>query len=375
MRRNLHTLICGITFYLALFVTSCDVHEFPGETNRRLSFLLHLDYTTDMPLYKEIEYTRSSVDGDTKSQYGSHDLRYIINAYRHDASRSASRLPDTTIIFSTPHISTPDTTVSIELPEGNYTFRVWSDYVTRGGLSDTYYGTSDFADIHLLNRDPHRGGTPFRDAFRGTGDAILQPHGDNTLSINMQRPLGKFTFISTDMDNFLNRVVQMMKEKEQEQQEKNKEKASHDVSSIGDITLDSKAAYEELLQRIDLSSFIVLFRYNYYMPSAYNMFTDNGSDTWQGVTFKSIMQPTDEYEMQLGFDHVFAGDNGTVMSISVEVYNSDGELMSSSFPIDVPIVRNKETIVKGAFLSHEATGGVCINPGYDKDDYNVEIKW
>ena len=48
--------------------------------------------------------------------------------------------------------------------------------------------------------------------------------------------------------------------------------------------------------------------------------------------------------------------------------------MSSTNPINVPIVRSKMTVVKGEFLTSKATGGVTINPSYDGDDYNIEIK-
>ena len=85
------------------------------------------------------------------------------------------------------------------------------------------------------------------------------------------------------------------------------------------------------------------------------------------------MNAENDEEITLGFDYIFVNGNETTLSISVEVYNSKGEKMSSSNPVNVPIVRSKMTLVKGEFLTSKATGGVSINPGYDGEDYNVEI--
>jgi hypothetical protein len=63
--------------------------------------------------------------------------------------------------------------------------------------------------------------------------------------------------------------------------------------------------------------------------------------------------------------------------MSVEVYNNKGELMSRSKSVQVPFMPSKLTTVRGQFLTSIASGGVTINPGYDKDengdDYNMDI--
>ena len=140
-----------------------------------------------------------------------------------------------------------------------------------------------------------------------------------------------------------------------------------------DAESDTKAAYEQLLQSIDLGEFYVVFRYNAFMPCSFNMFTDKPADSWTGMSFTSRMYTENEMEMTLGYDYIFVNGTETTLAISVEVYNRDGELMSSTNPINVPIVRSKMTVVKGEFLTSKATGGITINPGYDGDDYNIEI--
>lgn len=168
--------------------------------------------------------------------------------------------------------------------------------------------------------------------------------------------MGKFMFISDDFYTFLTRVA----------------KALEEEGKIDKV--NSKATYEELRQFIELEDYEVRFRYNMFMPSSFNMFTDKPADSWTGMSFASIMTPINENEISLGFDYVFVNGSETTLSISVEVYNGDNELLAASNPINVPIVRSKLTIVRGAFLTLDASGGVCINPGYDGDDYNIEIK-
>lgn len=59
--------------------------------------------------------------------------------------------------------------------------------------------------------------------------------------------------------------------------------------------------------------------------------------------------------------------------MAVEVYDKDGELLSSTNTVEVPLVRSKLTIVRGNFLTSKATGSVGINPDYN-GDFNIEIK-
>ena len=128
-----------------------------------------------------------------------------------------------------------------------------------------------------------------------------------------------------------------------------------------------------MLQSVDLEEFEVIMHYNYFMPREFNMFTDKPGDSWEKVSYKSSMKRVNNTEMLLGHDFVFVNGTETTLSIFVEVKNAYGEQMSLSKPVDVPIVRNKLTTVRGEFLTSKATGGVGINPGYDGDDYNIEL--
>ena len=361
MKNTIHHILWVMISLLAM--VGCDVHEIPMERNERVPFSLHLDYDTELPFYKEIIYSRS----DQKSnQIPSHDVRYIVNAYRTDLGLDKSRQVDTTFVFTHADINSLDCTLPLELREGTYTFKVWTDFVAKGSQADQYYNTSDFSEIILSDKNNHSGSNDYRDAFRGTATAtILNPAYytgsilntiDNQARVEMKRPMGKFKFISTDLEIFLTRVAKMLEEE-----------------GIID-KVHSKATYEELLKIIELNDYEIVFRYNVFMPCSFNMFTDKPADSWMGMSFKSLMHNENNKEITLGFDYVFVNGTETTLSISVEVYDKNGNQLSASNPINVPIARSKLTVVRGDFLTSITSGGVAINPDYDGPDYNIEIQ-
>ena len=359
-----------ISQYIAICVMSllafigCDVHEFPEMRDEYIPFELHLNFDTELPFHKEVTYTRSG-EGSTKAPFSRHDFRYVIKAYRTDNVKGQNRLADTTFIFTRGDFEELNYTAHIELREGTYDLRVWCDYVDAGSTEDKYYITSDFGQIILASEENHPGSNDFRDAFRGSVSAtVTSPTGytgeiistiDNSATVEMSRPLGKYEFVSTDVEAFLTRVLQTMQEQ------------GLLMTPFDDLT------FEQILQNVNLEDFQVVFCYEQFMPCSFNMFTDKASGSWMRTTFNSNMQRTNDNEMLLGSDYVFVNETGTTLDISVAVYNKQGEQMSLSRPVPVPIMRSKFTTVRGEFLTSKATGGVSINPGYDGPDFNIPI--
>lgn len=400
-----YTTISIVALLSISLFSACSVHQWPSDEPVKMPFLLHLNFNTDLPIYQEIEATR--IDN-TKAITDNHDMRYIINAYRTDDSRMESREADTTFVFTKADLTKWDFSAPLELYEGTYTFRVWADYVNPSSKADKYYDTNDFAEIILARRNDHAGSNDYRDAFRGyvTATVISPEHYttsmvdkiDNQATVEMMRPMGKYQFISTDVDRFILHVAQMLASKGELANEDldqitkliqeiniNKTKgdagnaagnggANADGSGSADGSQASnKELWELLLSRIDISQFKVVFRYNAFMPCSFNMFTDKPADAWTGIAYTSTMRVEGDKAVLLGYDYVFVNGSETTLSISVEVYDKDGELISSSNPIQVPVVRSRLTTVKGSFLTTKASGGVAINPGFAGDDYNVQI--
>ncbi len=329
----------------AFGMASCDVHEFP-DIPERVPFTLHLNCKTQLPIHEEINYTTRS-----DSHIAEHDMRYIINVYRSVDGENFTRQADTTIVYTRHLDEEQDHSIQLNLNQGFYNFIVWSDHVDKGTSGDKYYNTSNFAEITYPDQENYEGNNDFQDAFRGTAQATVlydQYSDGGTVEqeavIQLERPLSRFKFISTDLEEFIGQV------------------------------LESAASKGKIASRtINPDDYRVVFRYTGFMPCSFNMFTNKPNDSWTGVYFDGKMIPLDQHEIELGFDYVFVNGTESKTNVAVEVYDKDGELLSSTNTVEVPLVRSKLTIVRGNFLTSKATGSVGINPDYS-GDFNIEIK-
>lgn len=338
-------------FFAALpLLTGCDVHEFPKlptETN----FTLHLDFDTEMPLHKEIVRTKAS----TANSADAYDVRHIVSVHRLYPDGGYDRTADTLIVFTCDDAVNLNCSRELTLSEGEYKFFVWTDFVDEGSRADKFYTTSDFAEIILSDKKNHTGNCDYRDAFRGSLQAAATVKKDemtvaaNEATVTMKRPMAKFKFISTDYDVFVENALKAEAEK------------------------NGKTAAGAGLRSIDPDDYRVVFHYTGFMPCSYNMFTDKPADSWTGVSFEGALEPRGNREVELGFDYVFVNGSEAGVSVTLEVYHKDGELVASSPSIDVPLKRSRLTIVRGSFLTTMAEGGVGISPDFD-GEYNIEIK-
>lgn len=305
----------AILIYMAglILVPSCDVHEFPYPP---VQFVLNLNYDTEMPLYKVVDYTEQR----TKSVSEEYDIRYIVNVY--DGKDEDSREAIYHFVFTKDDVSELGHSVTMPILKGDYRFVVWTDYVAQGSDSDLYYNTERFEYLSLAE-GRHVGSNDMRDAFAGMITATVSP-SSTSADVEMKRPMGKFNFIAVDARDY------------------------------------------------DLDGCSVVFGYNGFMPSAYNMHAVKPADSRTGVRFDSSFRRIDEDEAELGFDYVFVNGKETVVSVFIEIYDPAGKLLSRSKPVDVPLVRSKLTTVKANFLTSKAGGGVSIIPDYE-GDHNIVI--
>ncbi len=362
MKRIAQYILGCVVLFFAL--AGCDVHEFPVDRHELVPFSLQLNFDTEMYFYKEVVYTRGGEEA-TKAPATKHDVRYVIKAYRTDNVIGVNQVADTTYIFTKSDLTDLNYTANFEIPEGSYRFAVWCDFVDEGSTADKYYDTSNFLEVILKDRENHSGSNDFRDVFRGYATATVtnpkyytgatQSAIDNSATAQMTRPVGKVQFISTDVEAFLSRVAALLQQQ-------------------GLLSVDSDTnSLDILLSKIDLGQFTVVINYDMNMPCSYDMVYDKTSDIWTNMSFESKMERINNTEMLLGFDYVFVDNFGTTLNMSVEVYNSKGELMSRSRSVPVPIMPSKLTTVRGEFLTSIAAGGVTINPGYEGPDFNWDI--
>lgn len=275
-----------------------------------------------------------------------HQLRFKLNAYAVD-DNSVSPVPQATLTFTSPLKEKIDETFGLELLPGEYRLVVWADYVDHGSVADKYYDTTDFSEIILNCADGHYGSNDYRDAFYGETRIKVNyaDHPGVEAEIEMERPMARYTFVSTDLDEFL---------------DTERGRTGRNV-----------AAGPQLAP--PLSDYTVRVVYTKYMPSSFNAHTGRPVDSRTGVEYHSLISVLDGNKAQLAFDHVFTNGTDTSVAVAMEVLHSDGTVVARMPQFDVPLRRSHHTVVTGKFLTTKSGGAPGINPDFE-GEFNIEIK-
>ena len=351
MRKILYIIILYMPL---LLLTACDVHEWP-EAPERVSFHLRLNYETEITEWHHSYDGSDVIEQGYGRTYDNHlssgKIRYVIRAYPISKKQRAAENHIEEFVFTRNISDGYDYGVTLDLPAGSYSIMVWSDLA--GSEGDSYFhDASNFAEIRLL--EGHVGNTDYRDAFRGTGGIELISdiieHDPDTLDIAMQRPLAKFELITNDLKDFI--------EKETARQ---------------NALISAEPASHEETKSIDVEKCKVVFYYRGFMHNQFSIFSDKPVDSATGVMFESTAEQLTDNEATLGFDYIFVNGSESAVTMQIGLYNEDGEQLSMTEAIEVPIKRNHHTIITGTFLMSEAMGGVTINPDFD-GNHNVIIK-
>ena len=337
-----------------LCITSCAVHEWPEPSPADV--IVNLDFDTQLPQYKVLneEGTRASHDG------RDYDIRYAIAAYRLLQDGSYAEEPFLLKVFSKDEIEELNASFRFSIDEGSYRFYVWTDFVLAGTRSDYFYNTTSFRRISL--RGTHEGNNDFRDAFSGSADLKVIRRGSketpSTVTVQMRRPLAKFEFITTDLQEFITKTIEAMIRKEE----------AEAAAKAG----ETKPEGDTKTPVVDLEKYKVVFFYSGYMPNAYNMMEGKPCDSATGVKFSSAISTIDNHDARLGFDYVFVNGEESSVMVTVALYDEEGTQLSISRQIEVPIKRSMLTTVRGSFLMQNTGGGVAIDPGFE-DEFNIYI--
>lgn len=365
---KLTALLCGLLMCIGL--CGCDVHEFPGgepdePQKPRIEVVVSFK-GLEWPELTTVHYeTRSGVRAQE------HLLRVRLNIYNdYTESRASTRvLHDTQTVYvsTTEDLSETVRHMTVNLSEGEYMAIVWADYVDAlSPEEDLYYDSSDWSYISIKTGEEHPGNCHRREAFRGASRFTVGADGRVTdtrssevvsyVPVVAERPMARFEFITTDLEEFVTRL---------NLQEKNKEALGAESKEAPELPLTPSPS---------LNDYTVRIRYSSYMPSAYNSYIDKPVDSRTGVWFTGRMHKLSEREASLGFDHVFVNGVKTTVQVALEVYNSrTGEFIASTEPITVPLERNRHTYIKGPFLTTKANGNTGIVTDF-YGEYNIFIR-
>lgn len=371
-------------FIVGVLLVGCDatIHEYPDELQIKEDFVLNLNFDLNITPYTTIEQDLTRAISQTQRAQQQHKVRYIINVYKANDEGEFSRKAVEHIRLYAQSLTEKLPPIRLQLLPGNYRFITWADYVLSSNDKASYYDASQFEEIKMLHDDSgqYQGNTLWRDAFIGQADAEVEPLKNGNVTIEMERPLAKYRFVTTDLDEFIQQAIEREQAKAEEKAQQEAIAAGKFSTTISDNSqqgtnglVDAKADTKVDTRSVDLSKFRIRMIYPMFVPCSFNAFTNKPADSWTAQQYEGEITQLSETEAELGFDFVFVNGAEAKITVGLALYDSDGELISSIDPITLPIKRSRLTTVRGKFLTSHATSSVGINPSFD-GEYNIEIK-
>ena len=332
MKHLLYFIICLPLVYL----TSCDVHEWP-ELPEKVSTHVRLYYETNMTIWNHLHDGTKVIEqgyGETyDNQLKVGKIRYIIRTYTVSEKQRSLKEHIQEFVFTKDLAEGYDHEVTLDLLPGEYNLMVWSDLISEHE-QQSYYNANNFAQIYLQGK--HMGNDDYRDTFRGESSLLLYPNIINqipdTIHITMKRPMAKFEIIANDLLEFI------------------------------ELNTENINLYQTKIQYIG------------FMPDTYSMFIDKPVDSSTGVVFQSKLKELTKSEVSMGSDYVFVGNRESVVTIKIGIYNHEGKQVSMTKSIEIPLKPNHHTILTGKYLMQNASGGINLNPDFD-GNYNIIFPW
>lgn len=329
-----------IALVLTIVLAGC-VHDYPSMTEDGEEGIdptlveVNTEVTLDLELVPlEIITQKNARSGTTKACAGKQTdcrRRFIIEAWREGkpTARQVTVMDDTEE-DGNKKITLP---IRLKLHALDYTLAVWTDYVAAGTTDDLWYDTKDLQRVAC--RDPYTGSTDYRDCLYGTTSLDLRQYRDEwnakvQVKVDMVRPLAKYELIATDVKDFLRKTKK---------------------------------------QRGGDDTFSITFSYGFYLPTVFNVLTGKPADSRTGIAYTTpLTVPTDgTEECTIGTDFVFVNGTESFVSLSMEIRDGDGNVISRTTGLEVPYRRGHLTTVRARFLTNEMQGGVDIDPDFDGD--------
>ena len=330
-----------IALVLTIALAGC-VHDYPGMTEDGEEGIdptlveVNTEVTLDLELVPlEIITQKNARSGTNKARSGTtkaadgYRRRFIIEAWREGKPTARQvTVMDTAEEDGDGKISLP---IHLKLHALDYTLAVWTDYVKAGTTDDLYYDTENLQQVACT--DPYTGSTTYRDCLYGTTPLDLRNYRDEwnarvQVKVDMVRPLAQYEIIATDVKDFLRKTKK---------------------------------------QRADDETFTITFSYGFYLPTVFNVLSGKPADSRTGIAYTTpLTVPTDgQKECTIGTDFVFVNGTESFVSLSMEIRDSGGDVISRTTGLEVPYRRGHLTTVRARFLTNEMQGGVDIDDDFD----------
>lgn len=368
-RRKSHItfLVSGL---LLLYACDTTIHEYPIPMTSHIIVELNVDRSAPL-YYKEITYGKDGVleekllAEEFAEPYTADDrlaMRLIAEVYQGEHYDLRSSQPSHLVARREKVVPKdmlpPQDTLHIELPEGDYTILSWADYVPAGNPADWHYQTEVLSAISIVDEHTPRvnhhksaatGYTDFAIDLNASqqGHTIVKGYSHEELAraeeleryipVYTNRPLGRYKIYTTDIDDF--------------------------VAAGG-----------------SLDSIQVQVIYRQYISNGYNVATQQPNSFIETSSF--VIQPqlpstrSGNEETPLAYDYILvSNDKEDHVMADLFIYDKDGNEINHYQNINIPLVRNKETVVRGPFLTLErGSGGINIDDEFE-GEHVVEVTY
>jgi len=311
-------------FYLLLCVgiTGCEVvHEFPDD-NSVNPYLVDVSIAIDLNMSFE-----SDTIFQTYAQMlsGDYDVRYIVDVYKKDESRSdqvtdrVARIVKTgTNIISKGIYHIRDT---LTLPVDKYEIIAWIDFVDKGKTTDKYYQTTNLQKISIIPQNgKYNGYNTTKDAFTGKCDMDLTPYRHQrfihySALIESKRPFAVYQIITTDINEYM--------------------------------------TYHQTLSYSSVRPSTTRLWYNLFFPMGYNSYLFAPDNFKTGVDYvHDIIEIAPEKEAIIASDFVFLEDDSFYF-VDFEIISADGKHINTVSGLKINLKRNRLTIIRSEFLTKD----------------------
>lgn len=341
MKKNTYTSIIrtlGCLLLLSALVSSC-LYEEPeltadgelGVDPTAVNIMTNLTLETSFELVNVNRGTRAAT---------TYLHRFVVAVYE-GSQKVAGQ-----IIYQ--EIQDGETTVSIplnmKLHARKYQLAVWADYVEKSE-GETYQTFYDATDMGFIQRAaPYKGNVKYYDAFYGNIPLDLSAYRDQwnvtvPVDIKMTRPMASYNLIATDVAKFLKKVAD---------------------------------------KEITGKKFTMTVKYNYYLPTGFDALTGRLKNSLQYIEYNktvdlaTLQKEENKEEFNIGFDFLLINNESTSsIPVTIEITNESKTVVARYQNLKVPYERNKETTIRGYFLT--ASPGISFDPDFNDDDIIIDV--
>lgn len=323
-----------IDFMLAAFLFSACVHDYPSMTDDGEMGIDPTLIEVSVEVQLDISLKPLQFKSGAKDSAGNYQRRFIVEV-RQDGKTVVNQIK----IINEPSSSKLSLPLRLKLKALEYTLAVWTDYVYAGTESDLYYNTADLEGVSFTA--PYMGSVDRRDCLYGTTALDLRSYRDKwnidvKARVEMTQPYAKYEIIATDVEDFNKHMRR---------------------------------------KRGGSREFTATVLYDFYFPTVFNVWTGRPDQSGLGVAFTvPVHVPADESgECVIASDYIFTGNSGSVMPLTIELHDNEGNLFARTTGLQVPYQRGYQTTLRGSFLTHGIDNGVDIDTEFDGDiDVNID---